>query len=87
MNHVVELGSGAMIYVQNFIKIGSGIQPLLGEGGDTPSHRQQCDLISLICIFLNKERRLKNKLWLLLYKKFLAVIMIFKLYASVLCEV
>jgi hypothetical protein len=27
-----EMGSGAMIYVSNFIKIGSGIQKFLGEG-------------------------------------------------------
>jgi hypothetical protein len=36
--------SGAMMYVPSFIKIGSGIQKLMG--GDT--HRQQRDLISLL---------------------------------------
>jgi hypothetical protein len=30
----IEMGSGAMIYVPSFIKIGSGIQKLMG-GGDT----------------------------------------------------
>jgi hypothetical protein len=27
------MGSGAMIYIQSFIKIGSGIQKLMGGGG------------------------------------------------------
>jgi hypothetical protein len=40
----VEMGSGAMIFIANFIKIGSGIQTLLGGG----VHREQCDLISLL---------------------------------------
>jgi hypothetical protein len=30
MKHAVEMGSIAMIYVSNFIKIGSGIQMLVG---------------------------------------------------------
>jgi hypothetical protein len=29
MKHVVEMGSGAMIYIPGFIKIGSGIQKLI----------------------------------------------------------
>jgi hypothetical protein len=29
MKYVVELGSGAMIYIPSFIKIGSGIQKLM----------------------------------------------------------
>jgi hypothetical protein len=29
MNYVIEMGSGAMIYIPSFIKIGSGIQKLL----------------------------------------------------------
>jgi hypothetical protein len=33
MNYAVEMGSGAMIYTQSFIKIGSGIRKLLE--GDT----------------------------------------------------
>jgi hypothetical protein len=43
------MGSGAVIYLPSFIKIGSGIQKLIGG-----IHRQQCDLISL-----NKKSRLK----------------------------
>jgi hypothetical protein len=30
MNHAVEMGSGAMIYIPRFINIGSGIQKLKG---------------------------------------------------------
>jgi hypothetical protein len=31
MKYAVEMGSGAMIYIPSFIKIGSGIQKLLGR--------------------------------------------------------
>jgi hypothetical protein len=31
MKYVVELGSGTMMYIPDFIMIGSGIQRLLGE--------------------------------------------------------
>jgi hypothetical protein len=34
MKYAVEMGSGAVVYVPSFIKIGSGIQNLMG-GGDT----------------------------------------------------
>jgi hypothetical protein len=30
MKYTVKMGSGAMIYILNFINIGSGIQKLLG---------------------------------------------------------
>jgi hypothetical protein len=30
MKYTVEMGSGVMIYVPSFIKIGSGIQKLIG---------------------------------------------------------
>jgi hypothetical protein len=40
------MGSGAMIYVPSFIKIGSAIQKLMGGGGlHRHTHRQQHDLI------------------------------------------
>jgi hypothetical protein len=32
MKYAVEMGSGAMIYIASFIKIGSGIQKLRGAG-------------------------------------------------------
>jgi hypothetical protein len=62
MKYAVEMDSGAMIYTPSFIKIGSGIQKLLGE--DTQAHRQQGDLISLLSFFKNKESRLKIKVGL-----------------------
>jgi hypothetical protein len=37
MKYAVEISSGAMIYIPSFIKIGSGIQKLLGEDTDTHS--------------------------------------------------
>jgi hypothetical protein len=30
MKYAVEMGSGTMIYISNFIRIGSGIQKLVG---------------------------------------------------------
>jgi hypothetical protein len=45
MQYVVEMGSGAMIYVPSFINIGPGIQKL--KGVDSQAHRQHGDLISL----------------------------------------
>jgi hypothetical protein len=37
MKYATEMGSGAMIGIRSFIKIGSGIQKLIG--GDTETHR------------------------------------------------
>jgi hypothetical protein len=37
MKYAVEMGSGAMIYIPSFTKIGSGIQKLKEE--DTQTHR------------------------------------------------
>jgi hypothetical protein len=59
MKYAVEIGSGAMIYIPSFIKIGSAIQKLMGR--DTQTHRQNGDRIRLISFFQNKECRLKNK--------------------------
>jgi hypothetical protein len=33
MKYAIEMGSGAMIYMTNFMKIGSGTRKLLGGGG------------------------------------------------------
>jgi hypothetical protein len=46
------------VYVPSFIKIGSGIQKLIG-GTDAQTHtnRQEGDLISLLLFFQNKESR------------------------------
>jgi hypothetical protein len=32
MKYAVQMGSGATIYIPSFIKIGSGIQKLMGRG-------------------------------------------------------
>jgi hypothetical protein len=46
MKYANEMGSGSMIYIPSFIKIGSGIQKLIGG-----IHRQHGDLISLLSFF------------------------------------
>jgi hypothetical protein len=54
------MGSGAITYIPSYIQIGSGIQKL--KGGNTQTHRQQGDLISLCCLFFeNKKRGLKTE--------------------------
>jgi hypothetical protein len=58
MKHAVEMGSSAMVYVPSFIKIGSGIQKLMGGG----THRQHGDHISLLLFSQNKKRGLKLSL-------------------------
>jgi hypothetical protein len=52
-----EMGSGAMIYIQSFIKTGLAIQKLMWG-----IHRQHGDLMSLPLLFQNMESRLK--MWL-----------------------
>jgi hypothetical protein len=46
MKYAVEMDSGAMMYIPSFIKIGSGIRKFIR--GDTQTHRQHGDLISLL---------------------------------------
>jgi hypothetical protein len=43
VNWAVEVGSGAMIYIPSFIKIGSGAQILIGG-----IHRQDGDRVNLL---------------------------------------
>jgi hypothetical protein len=38
MKYAAEMGSGAMIYIPSFIKIGLGIQGLIGGDSETPSY-------------------------------------------------
>jgi hypothetical protein len=45
MKYAIEMGSGPMIYIPNFTKIGSGNQKLMG-GGFTDT--QDGDLINLL---------------------------------------
>jgi hypothetical protein len=35
--YALGVGSGSMIYIPSFVRIGSGIQKLMGGGGDTDS--------------------------------------------------
>jgi hypothetical protein len=60
MRYAAEMGSGAMIYIPSLIKIGSGIQKLIGG-----IHRQLGDQIYLILLFQNKESRLKDSPYIL----------------------
>jgi hypothetical protein len=53
MKYAVEKDSGAMICIPSFIKFGSDIQKLIG--GDTQTHRQNRNRISLLVFFQNKE--------------------------------
>jgi hypothetical protein len=52
------MGSGAMIYVPSFIKIGSGIHKLMGGGG---RYRQNGHLISLLLFFESKKSRFDSR--------------------------
>jgi hypothetical protein len=53
MKYAVEMGSGAMTYIPSFMKIGSGIQKLIG--GDIQTHRQHGERISLLSFFSKYE--------------------------------
>jgi hypothetical protein len=55
MKYVVEMGSGATIYIPGFIKTSSGILKLIRV--DT----QHDDCISLLLLFQNKESGLKRR--------------------------
>jgi hypothetical protein len=57
MKYAVEMGSGAMIYIPSFIKIGPGFQKLIR--GHTRTHRQHGGRISLLLFIQNKESRQK----------------------------
>jgi hypothetical protein len=54
MKYFIEMDSGAMICIPSFIKIGSGIQNLVGGFTYTQTHRQHCDHISLLLFFFSK---------------------------------
>jgi hypothetical protein len=62
MKYTVEMGSGAMIYMPSFIKIGSAIQKLIG-GGNIQTQRQHGDHISLILFFISKDSRLITRMY------------------------
>jgi hypothetical protein len=50
MKYAVEMGSGAVIYVPRFIKIGSGVQKLTGRGY-THKHRRHGVRVSVLLFF------------------------------------
>jgi hypothetical protein len=52
----VEMGSVTMMCIPSFIKICSIIQKL--QGGDSQTHKQHGDLLSLLLLFQNTARRL-----------------------------
>jgi hypothetical protein len=54
MKYAIEMGSGAMTYIPSFIKIGSGIQKLIGG-----IHRRHGELISPLLFFQNKVNKIK----------------------------
>jgi hypothetical protein len=56
------MGSGAVIYIPGFIKIGSGVQKLIGGIHRHTHTEKQRNLITLLYFFLNKESRLKCKI-------------------------
>jgi hypothetical protein len=57
MKYAVEMDSIAMIYMPSYIQIVSGIQKLIT--GDSQTHRQYGDCISLLLFFQNTDSRLK----------------------------
>jgi hypothetical protein len=54
--YAIEMGSGAMIYIPSFIKIGSSIQKLIGGIHRHAAWRSR----KLTHFFQNKESRLKK---------------------------
>jgi hypothetical protein len=58
MKFTVKIGSGFMMYIRSFIKIGSGIQKLMAEEG---IHRKQGDLISLLLFIFSKMWKVGKK--------------------------
>jgi hypothetical protein len=59
MKYAVGMGSGDMMYMPSFRKIGSAIRKLIGR--DSETHRQHGDIISLHLFLQNKESILNIK--------------------------
>jgi hypothetical protein len=47
------------MYISSFVKIGLGVEKLLGVYTCRHTHRQHCDLIILLLFFQSKESKLK----------------------------
>jgi hypothetical protein len=59
MKYASEMGSGAMIYIPSFIRIGSGIQKLIGARGFKDTQTAWRSHKPTFIFFQNKESRLK----------------------------
>jgi hypothetical protein len=58
MKYAVEMVSGAMIYISSFVKIGLGIQQLIGgiyKQADIQTLREHGDFISLLLFFKKRK--------------------------------
>jgi hypothetical protein len=58
MKYVVEMGSGVMIYIRNFIKIGSGIRRLRGG---IHRHTDSLEIASYYFYFFQNKERMQKK--------------------------
>jgi hypothetical protein len=54
MKYAVEMASGAMIYIQSFIKNWFRHSDVVVEWVDSRTHRQQGDPINLLLFFFSK---------------------------------
>jgi hypothetical protein len=64
MKYAFEMGSGAMIYIPSFRKIGSGFQKLIGGGGYTDRHTDRMGSHKPTFIFSPLSLFWKNKVGL-----------------------
>jgi hypothetical protein len=62
MKYTIQMGSGVMIYIPNFMKTGSGIQKFIGG-----IQRQHGDLISLLLSFSKYGKYTKKPMQLLCF--------------------
>jgi hypothetical protein len=73
MKYAIKMGSSAIMYIPSFIKIGSAIQNLIGDG-DKWTHRQHGDRISLFFFFkIRKARHMRADGHVLLYVSLVAL--------------
>jgi hypothetical protein len=56
MKYAVGMGSGVMIYIPSFVKIGSGIQKFMGGDANTDTNSKVISLVLFFLFFQNKER-------------------------------
>jgi hypothetical protein len=61
VKYAVEMGSSTMTHIQSLVKIGSGIQKLIGGYTGTQIHRQHGDHISPLSFLQNEESRIEMR--------------------------